>query len=115
MIGDNPESDIAGGIAKGWITILVKTGCFDPKATSSENGNDKKFPADYVVDDFQAAIKLIYKLEKLPWAPIPDHEEPCQPPPSALNPISLIKTTAALTIIAGAAFALASAFKRSQT
>ena len=30
MIGDHPDSDIAGGNAKGWTTILVKTGVFDP-------------------------------------------------------------------------------------
>ena len=65
MIGDNPESDIAGAIKKGWISILVKTGVFDPKADSSSNGNDTKFPATYVVDDFTEAINLIFKLEAL--------------------------------------------------
>jgi ribonucleotide monophosphatase NagD (HAD superfamily) len=30
MIGDNPESDIAGGNAAGMTTILVKTGVFKP-------------------------------------------------------------------------------------
>ena len=30
MIGDHPDSDIAGGNAKGWTTILVRTGVFDP-------------------------------------------------------------------------------------
>lgn len=28
MIGDNPESDIAGGNAAGWTTILVRSGVF---------------------------------------------------------------------------------------
>lgn len=63
MIGDNPESDIAGGNKKGWTTILVKTGCFD----GTKNKNDKKNPANYVVKDFKAALELIYKLEKLPF------------------------------------------------
>ncbi len=65
MIGDNPESDIAGAIAKGWTSIMVRSGVFDPKAVTSENGNDKKFPATHVVDTFKDAIELIYKLEKL--------------------------------------------------
>ena len=66
MIGDNPESDIAGGNAKGWNTVLVKTGVFDPKAdTSTKDGNDKKHPATYVADDFEDAIDWIYKKEGL--------------------------------------------------
>ncbi|KIK68923.1 hypothetical protein GYMLUDRAFT_91330 [Collybiopsis luxurians FD-317 M1] len=32
MIGDNPESDIAGANAAGWSSILVHTGVFDPAA-----------------------------------------------------------------------------------
>jgi len=63
MIGDTPESDICGGNKKGWTTILVKTGCFD----GSKQKNDKKNPAKYVVEDFTAAMKLIYKLEKIPF------------------------------------------------
>lgn len=50
MIGDNPNSDIAGANAKGWTSILVKTGVFkedDPE--NSVNGNDKKHPATHVV------------------------------------------------------------------
>ncbi|KAH8119510.1 HAD hydrolase [Phellopilus nigrolimitatus] len=31
MIGDNPESDIAGANAKGWSSVLVNTGVYDPK------------------------------------------------------------------------------------
>jgi ribonucleotide monophosphatase NagD (HAD superfamily) len=56
MIGDNPESDIAGGNAKGWTTILVKTGVFKPNA---KDQNDKVHPATHVVDDFTKAIDLI--------------------------------------------------------
>ena len=65
MIGDNPASDIAGAIKKGWISILVKTGVFDPSGPNSKNGNDKKFPATHVVEDFEEAINLIVKLEGL--------------------------------------------------
>ena len=60
MIGDNPKSDIRGGNAAGWITILVKTGVFQQ---SEENPNDPEDPAKYVVDDFMAALKLICELE----------------------------------------------------
>lgn len=65
MIGDNPASDIEGGNRAGWITILVKTGVFDPNAETSVNGNDSKSPATYVVDDITAALDLIFRLEKL--------------------------------------------------
>ncbi|KAI0058631.1 HAD-superfamily hydrolase [Artomyces pyxidatus] len=30
MIGDNPESDIAGANAAGWASVLVRTGVYDP-------------------------------------------------------------------------------------
>ncbi|KAI0314277.1 HAD-hyrolase-like-domain-containing protein, partial [Amylostereum chailletii] len=30
MIGDNPESDIAGANAAGWSSVLVRTGVYDP-------------------------------------------------------------------------------------
>jgi len=65
MIGDNPESDIAGAIAKGWVSILVRTGVFDPNAITSKDGNDRRFKATHVVETFKDAIDLIYKLEKL--------------------------------------------------
>ena len=65
MIGDNPESDIAGAIAKGWVSILVRTGVFDPNAVTSKDGNDTRFRATHVVETFKDAIDLIYKLEKL--------------------------------------------------
>jgi len=60
MIGDNPKSDIAGGNAAGMNTVLVRTGVFESAAK-----NDKEHPATHVVQDFEAAIKLIYKLEGL--------------------------------------------------
>jgi len=31
MIGDNPKSDIAGANAKGWTSILVRSGVFNAK------------------------------------------------------------------------------------
>ena len=65
MIGDNPASDIAGGNAKGWKTILVETGVFKRKAETSYNGNDRANPATYVVKDFKAAIEFIYQQEGL--------------------------------------------------
>ena len=66
MIGDNPKSDIAGANAKGWISILVRTGVFDPKAASSTKlGNDKENPATHVVENFEEAVDLIYRLEGL--------------------------------------------------
>jgi ribonucleotide monophosphatase NagD (HAD superfamily) len=44
MIGDNPKSDIRGGNAAGWKTILLRTGVF-------KGDNDALDPATYVVDD----------------------------------------------------------------
>lgn len=65
MIGDNPDSDIAGANAKGWTSILVKTGVFDPNSSRSKDGNDTTNPATHVVKNFSEAIDLIYRLEKL--------------------------------------------------
>ena len=62
MIGDNPESDIAGGNAKEWTTILVKTGVFKPE---KGHNNDRKHPATHVVEDFAEAIDLIFQLEEM--------------------------------------------------
>ncbi|KAK5581296.1 hypothetical protein RB653_001327 [Dictyostelium firmibasis] len=59
-IGDNPYSDIKGANNlehEGWISILVKTGCF------KGDGNHPEIPAKYVVDNVYDAIKLILKLE----------------------------------------------------
>ena len=63
MIGDNASTDIAGANKKGWTSILVKTGIFDPNAATSTLGNDRENPATYVVEDFEEAIDLIYSLE----------------------------------------------------
>lgn len=59
MIGDNPKSDIAGGNARNWNTLLVKTGVFD----ATVQANDKEHPATHVVEDFKGAIDLIFKKE----------------------------------------------------
>ena len=61
MIGDNPGSDIQGGNNSACVTILTRTGVFAGK------GNDKKYPADYVVENFYEAIKLIFKIEGIPF------------------------------------------------
>ena len=69
MIGDNPETDIAGANAKGWVSILVRTGVFD-----AVSGNHAEHPATHVVENFEEAIKLIYRLENLtPEEPIPNN------------------------------------------
>ena len=65
MIGDNPESDIAGANAKNWTSILVKTGVFKPDdPENSVNGNDKNHPATHIVETFKDAIELIDNLEQ---------------------------------------------------
>lgn len=65
MIGDNPNSDIAGGNKAGFTTILVKTGVFNADAPTSKNGNDKANPATHVVQNLEAAIDLIFEKEGL--------------------------------------------------
>jgi ribonucleotide monophosphatase NagD (HAD superfamily) len=57
MIGDNPESDIAGANTKGWTSILVKTGVYNPQAPSNiphptSHGIDLKHKATHIVKDF---------------------------------------------------------------
>ncbi len=59
MIGDNPDADIDGANRKGWVSILVRTGIFQGKA------NSVTFPATHVVQDFEEAVKLIFKLENM--------------------------------------------------
>ncbi|KAG0598629.1 hypothetical protein M758_12G089100 [Ceratodon purpureus] len=59
MIGDNPETDIAGAIRVGrpWFSILVRSGYF------RGTGNHDKYPADKVVDDVYEAVDFILKRE----------------------------------------------------
>lgn len=59
MIGDNPETDIAGAIGAGppWFSILVRSGNFRGP------GNHNKYPADKVVNDVYEAVDFILKKE----------------------------------------------------
>lgn len=59
MIGDNPETDIAGAIGAGrpWFSILVRSGNF------RGSGNHDKYPADKVVNDVYEAVDFILKKE----------------------------------------------------
>ena len=54
-VGDNPKSDVRGANAAGdhWSSILLRTGIWDG------GENDLEDPADYVVQDVMAAVKLI--------------------------------------------------------
>ncbi|KNZ72209.1 hypothetical protein J132_04330 [Termitomyces sp. J132] len=51
MVGDNPQSDIAGANAAGWSSILVRTGVFDP-----QQGPPSHHPT-HVANDVEAAVK----------------------------------------------------------
>lgn len=59
MIGDNPETDIAGAIGAGrpWYSILVRSGSF------RGGGNHDKYPADKVVDNVYEAVDFVLKKE----------------------------------------------------
>ncbi len=59
MIGDNPETDIAGaiGVGRPWFSILVRTGCF------RQPENHPLYPADKVVEDVYEAIDFIAQNE----------------------------------------------------
>ena len=61
MVGDNPETDIAGAIAAGrpWFSILLRSGNF------RGTGNHDKYPADKVVDDVHEAVDFILKRERV--------------------------------------------------
>ncbi|KAI0295868.1 HAD-like domain-containing protein [Multifurca ochricompacta] len=51
MVGDNPESDIAGANAAGWSSILVRTGVYDPA-----DGLPTHKPT-YEAENVEAAVK----------------------------------------------------------
>lgn len=58
MIGDNPQSDIAGGNMHGWNTCLVRTGVYQGE------GNDKENPASMgVFDNVLEAVKTAIHRE----------------------------------------------------
>lgn len=56
MIGDTPDSDVQGANNAGWVSILVKTGLF-------KGENSKEYPAQYVVENLEEAVKLIFQIE----------------------------------------------------
>jgi ribonucleotide monophosphatase NagD (HAD superfamily) len=45
VVGDRPDSDLAGGAARGWTTILVLTG-----VTGSDEWQEADPRPDYVID-----------------------------------------------------------------
>ncbi|KAF8638028.1 hypothetical protein AX16_010660 [Volvariella volvacea WC 439] len=57
MIGDNPDSDIAGANGAGWPSILVKTGVFDP-----QQGKPTHQPT-YIAEDVEDAVSWAIKRE----------------------------------------------------
>jgi len=65
MVGDNPESDIAGANAAGWKSFLVETGVYDPGSPPSHKPTE-------MVSDVEAAVKrgieLAFEAEKTPTA-----------------------------------------------
>ncbi|KAG1716095.1 hypothetical protein ID866_1067 [Astraeus odoratus] len=50
MIGDNPESDIAGANAAGWKSILVHTGVYNPRQ------GPPKYKPTYETEDVEKAV-----------------------------------------------------------
>ncbi|KAM5543342.1 hypothetical protein V8D89_003216 [Ganoderma adspersum] len=51
MVGDNPESDIAGANAAGWPSVLVKTGVYEPA-----RGPPTHEPT-YIAEDVEEAVR----------------------------------------------------------
>jgi len=67
MVGDNPESDIAGANAAGWGSFLVETGVYDPASSSPPS-----YKPTEIVSDVEVAVKrgieLALEAEKTPAA-----------------------------------------------
>ncbi|KAI0259217.1 HAD-like domain-containing protein [Gloeopeniophorella convolvens] len=57
MVGDNPESDIAGANAAGWSSILVHTGVYDP-----ESGDPSHLPT-HQAENVEAAVRWAIERE----------------------------------------------------
>ncbi|TFK48616.1 HAD-superfamily hydrolase [Heliocybe sulcata] len=57
MVGDNPESDIAGANGAGWSSVLVRTGVYDP-----EQGPPTHKPT-YIAEDVEEAVDWAIKRE----------------------------------------------------
>jgi len=60
MIGDNPESDIAGANLASWNSVLVHTGVYDPRHRSSLP--ESKRPT-FEAKDVEAAVRLVIHEE----------------------------------------------------
>lgn len=60
MVGDNPESDIAGANAARWKSILVRTGVYDPR-----QGPPSHRPT-HEVDDVEQAVQWALEQEFKP-------------------------------------------------
>ena len=68
MVGDNPQTDIAGanGAGADWTSVLVRTGVFGAHDTDGgvvPLGNDYEHPADIVVDDVFDAVTTILQAQ----------------------------------------------------
>ena len=65
MVGDNPAADVRGANNAGprWRSVLVRSGVFQPAAGEENDATD---PADFVVDDMPAAVRLALAMEGLP-------------------------------------------------
>ena len=50
MVGDNPESDIRGGLNFGWQTALVRTGVW------RDSHGEPKYRPSLIADDVEAAV-----------------------------------------------------------
>ncbi|KAI9068319.1 HAD-superfamily hydrolase [Trametes sanguinea] len=57
MVGDNPESDIAGANGAGWPSILVRTGVYDPA-----RGPPTHKPT-YIAEDVEEAVRWAIERE----------------------------------------------------
>ncbi|KAI0744857.1 HAD hydrolase [Earliella scabrosa] len=57
MVGDNPESDIAGANTAGWPSVLVKTGVYDPA-----RGPPTHTPT-YIAEDVEEAVRWAIERE----------------------------------------------------
>ncbi|KAH9894895.1 HAD-like domain-containing protein [Cubamyces lactineus] len=57
MIGDNPESDIAGANGAGWKSVLVRTGVYDPV-----HGPPAHTPT-YIAEDVEEAVRWAIERE----------------------------------------------------
>jgi HAD superfamily hydrolase (TIGR01450 family) len=73
MVGDNPESDIAGAnayrseLGADWQSILVKTGVWNPERTGGVEGLKGRLKPGLVVDDVQSAVREAMRREG--WVP----------------------------------------------